>query len=172
MITHKFEFNFFETEIVASDELKQIIQKTNFHVYKKENVLSTWGLEKQEFQQKTIEELKPFLFNFAKQINQPNLTVQEIWCQKYSVDQHHGTHIHGVNDHEYSFIWYINCSELSSDTVFFNPGFPYVNTDSIKIKPKQNKFILFPGYIPHEVEKNKDNERCVISGNIKYHGKN
>jgi len=28
--------------------------------------------------------------------------------------------------------------------------------------------ILFPSYIPHEVLKNKDNERLILSGNI-YH---
>jgi hypothetical protein len=170
MIVHKFEFNFFETEIIASDKLKETIDKAQFHLYKKENVLTTWGLQNQEFQEKAIEDLKPFLLDFGKQINQPKAVVQDVWCQKYSVDQHHGTHIHGVGAHEYSFIWYINCSEQSSNTVFFNPGFPYVNTDYVKIKPKQNKFILFPGYIPHEVEKNSDNERCIVSGNIKFYG--
>ena len=66
-----------------------------------------------------------------------------------------------------SFIWYIDCTEQSANTIFYNPGFPYCSYFETKIKPEKNKIVFFDSFIPHEVENNNDTKRCIISGNFK-----
>ena len=55
----------------------------------------------------------------------------------------------------------------SSATRFYPPGYPYiVFNEFIDIYPKVGKLVVFPGYLPHEVLPNKDDERLIMSANI------
>jgi hypothetical protein len=64
------------------------------------------------------------------------------------------------------FVLYVSETKNSSNTCFFNPGYPYVHTHEYISKPKKGKIILFDKAIPHSVEPNKDEERLIVSGNI------
>tara|TARA_R110000796_G_scaffold201114_1_gene317248 strand:- start:2132 stop:2662 length:531 start_codon:yes stop_codon:yes gene_type:complete len=95
------------------------------------------------------------------------LQLLSIWCQKYEKESRHGMHVHHENTNYISFIWYVDCSEKSSNTIFYNPGHPYCSYFEGEVKPEKNKIIFFDSFIPHEVVKNNDTKRCVISGNFK-----
>lgn len=90
--------------------------------------------------------------------------LEDVWIQKYNKLQFHDLHIHGQNN--YSFVWYIDCSDKSSRTIFHNPGYPYIETQRVEVYPSKGKFILFDGVVPHVVLPNKDNKRLVVSGNF------
>jgi hypothetical protein len=95
--------------------------------------------------------------------------LEDVWIQKYNKLQFHDLHIHGQNN--YSFVWYIDCSEKSSKTIFHNPGYPYIDTQRVEVIPSKGKFILFDGVIPHYVLPNNDSKRLIVSGNLLKHEK-
>lgn len=88
----------------------------------------------------------------------------DIWIQKYKLNSYHSLHIHG-NGNVFSFVWFMDCTESSSELIFHNPGYPYIVTNTLIIKPEIGKLIFFDGSIPHYVPPNKDTKRLVISGN-------
>jgi len=91
------------------------------------------------------------------------------WVQKYEKEDYHELHTHGASNKLKSFVLYLNCTDKSSEIIFYQPGYPLIHDlKPIHVKPKKGLLILFPSYIPHEVLKNKDNERLILSGNI-YH---
>lgn len=104
---------------------------------------------------------------FEKDINlfmkNLDLKVTRIWAQKYENAQHEAhTHLPA----EYSFVWYIEVDRDCSEIVFYNPGWPYFETHKIKVKPFTGLFLLFPGFLPHEVLYNTKCKRNIISGNL------
>ena len=65
------------------------------------------------------------------------------------------------------FVWFIEGDKNSSPLSFYDVGYPYVDINT----PKDFEFVpgtllLFPGYMPHEVRPNKNNNRLVVSGNL------
>ena len=90
------------------------------------------------------------------------------WFQKYEKINYHPLHTHGSEEGLFCCIHYIQTSDKSANTNFYTPGWPYVcNEESkISIKPKNNKLIVFPSYLPHEVEINKDKTRLIFSANF------
>ena len=56
-----------------------------------------------------------------------------------------------------TFIWYLNDITEGGYTEF-NTGF--------KVQPEAGKLVIFPGFIPHEVRPNKNNNRVIVSGNV------
>jgi len=129
------------------------INYTSF--YKEENPL---------LKDKTFDILLPFLKKIKEKAS---ITFEGCWVQKYVRDQYHHLHTHhSEGSNGYSFVLYINETKDSSNTCFFNPGYPYIFTHEYISKPKKGKIILFDKAIPHSVEPNKDEERLIVSGNI------
>ncbi len=96
-----------------------------------------------------------------------NLTLKNCWVQKYLKNSYHSLHTHGLNYNEKSFVWFIEGDEKSSPTIFYDVGFPYVNTQqSISFKFVPGTLLIFPGFLPHEVVPNKNNKRLIVSGNV------
>lgn len=96
--------------------------------------------------------------------------IRTFWFQDYSnKNDKIGTHIHHCGSKfEYSFVFYIKCTETSAPTIFHVPGFPYTTDEAIIIKPEKGLCVFFPGYLPHESEPNLDNTRFIMSGNIQF----
>jgi hypothetical protein len=63
---------------------------------------------------------------------------------------------------------YVDCSENSAPTIFYNVGYPYIQHDLVNIHPVIGRLVVFQGAIPHEVPPNTDDKRLVISGNISF----
>ncbi len=103
----------------------------------------------------------PILKNLRKQVisilNKKNLILKNNWSQLYNNKNLHRIHTHGKNS-DYSGIIYI---QGKTPTVFYNRNYdPYFE------KFENNKMILFPSWIPHEVRTlQTDENRLVISFN-------
>ena len=89
------------------------------------------------------------------------------WIQKYNKKDWHQTHIHNPMEGDYSFIYYIECSDKSSFNIFIL-DYPYIMEELIHVVVKKGRCVIFKGGIPHEVRSNNDNVRKVVSGNIKF----
>jgi hypothetical protein len=89
-----------------------------------------------------------------------NLKLKNCWVQKYLKNSYHSLHVHDSD--EKSFVWFIEGNEKSSPTVFYDVGFPYINTNqSISFKFIPGTLLIFPGFLP-----NKNNNRLIVSGNV------
>jgi len=104
----------------------------------------------------------PILKNLRKQVisilNRKKLILANNWAQLYNKNNCHGVHIHAGSD--YSGIIYV---KGETPTVFYDRNF-----NQYCEKFENNKMILFPSWIPHEVKPLQLNEnRLIISFNAK-----
>ena len=142
--------NFFK---VIVKNYKNDFNYTTFH---KENILLI----------PQITNLKKTLDNI---FNKLNLKVLHAWLQGYGENNFHDCHTHA--ECMYACILYLDCSNKSSETVFYHPTYPHsvmyhVKKTTIKIKPKVGKLIIFPSYLLHMVLPNKDKKRLILSANL------
>jgi hypothetical protein len=160
-----FNFNFpiFIKDITLNKNYINIVKNkklTNFefnknNYFKKNNI---------NFINQTSNEIKNFLLEIIKQLNYTKYKIENVWVQKYNDSDFHDCHIHNPNG--FSFIIYIDCTDSSSETMFYNVGYPYFTIETFKIKPKIGRSIVFHGAIPHTALPNKDDKRLIVSGNI------
>jgi len=115
---------------------------------------------------KENESFNKFIRNKLKNVfEKHNLKLKKSWVQKYLKNNYHSLHIHNIN--EKSFVWFIEGSEKSSPLYFYDVGYPLINTHrEISFKFKPGTLLIFPGFIPHEVRPNKNNNRLIVSGNV------
>jgi len=104
----------------------------------------------------------PILKNLRKQVisilNRKKLILTNNWAQLYNSNDYHGVHIHSGSD--YSGIIYV---KGETPTIFYDRNFGHYCE-----KFENNKMILFPSWIPHEVKPIQSNEnRLIISFNTK-----
>jgi hypothetical protein len=114
--------------------------------------------------EKTKIEIDLYLLEILKFLNLKKYNLEDIWIQKYDPNDFHDCHIHYPN--KFSFIIYIDCSNISSETMFYNVGYPYFLIKSYKVKPKIGRCVVFHGALPHTALPNKDKKRLIVSGNI------
>jgi hypothetical protein len=171
---HTFVTEFFEIDTVPfnrKNDLIKNIKKLNFKTI--DCVESTYDKTNNVLENKGFEKFKNFITNYIQAINlnflnKKKFAIGNSWFQLYKKEQHHTFHTHGYTENQFSLIYYIKVTENSSKTVFQFPGYPYIeNQQRYKIKPKENKLIIFPAYIPHYVEPNKDKSRLIFSCNFK-----
>ena len=112
--------------------------------------------------------LKEVFIKLLKEFNYKELKIINFWFQKYDINNFHEMHTHNCEGSDLSFILYLNCTENSGNTLFYFPGYPYINNDKcLSIKPEKGLCLIFPSYMPHLTEINKDNKRFIVSGNLK-----
>ena len=172
--TINFNFPIFITKLKLNNDLidfaksikledsKQTVVKTTYHyVFDNDEKGIKSNIELSVLVQKNIDF---FLKHILEQLNFSSYEMNYCWVQKYEKLNYHDCHIHNANG--FSFILYLNCSEKSSDTIFYNVGHPYLTLYNYRIKPKIGKCVVFHGAIPHGVLPNEDTERFIISGNL------
>jgi hypothetical protein len=94
-----------------------------------------------------------------------NLVLSHCWIQKYLKNSYHSVHTH--NPKGKSFVWFIEGNKDSSPLCFYDVGYPSVDiNENITCEFVPGKLIIFPGFIPHEVRPNKNNNRLIVSGNL------
>jgi hypothetical protein len=116
------------------------------------------------FSSQTNQEIKNYLLKILKNLNLNEYKIKKIWVQKYNKNNFHDCHIH--NPTEFSFILYVDCTDNSSETIFYNVGYPYFLTGNFRVKPKIGRCVVFHGALPHCALPNKDDKRLIVSGNI------
>jgi hypothetical protein len=111
--------------------------------------------------------ISSYLYIFCKNVlNKEKFTITESWFQKYLKDSYHDIHVHHCRENSYSLIFYVDATNNSSVTNFHIPGYPYTPGTTKIIKAEKNKLVIFPGYIPHQVPFNKDEQRIIFSANF------
>jgi hypothetical protein len=151
----------FANSIKLEDSKQTVVQTTYHYAFDKDEEGIKKNVELSILIKKNIDF---FLKYILEQLNFSFYEITYCWVQKYNKLNYHDCHIHNADG--FSFIIYINCSEKSSDTIFYNVGHPYLTLYNYKIKPEIGKCIVFHGAIPHGVLPNEDNERMIVSGNI------
>lgn len=114
------------------------------------------------------EELLQYFISLGGQfLSAKQIIIEDSWVQYYENNEFHSTHVHGtLEKNKYSFIFYLQASDQSAKTCFNGPGYPYIQSEEIKIIPKTNKLVIFDSHLPHYVESNKGEERIILSGNF------
>ena len=112
-----------------------------------------------------------------------NVKIGNSWININSKDCYNSTHVHAGTT--FSGVYYVKSSEQSGLIRFernFYESFlinsygkindrSELNADGVYYSPVEGRILLFPSYIPHSVEKNKDDlERVSISFNVLYYG--
>lgn len=110
-----------------------------------------------------------FFIEVGKLLKKSGMSVIKLWVQRYDRGAYHPVHVHAADKNSYSFVLYVDCTEHSAPTMFYNLGFPYVDHDAFKIRPKRGRCVLFPGAMPHEAMPNTDERRLIVSGNLIYY---
>lgn len=134
------------------------------------NIIKSWPLNKYDYNNNSyydnlnFHELKKIVnHKLDKIFKENNCYLFDAWIQSYNNNQFHDLHLHPESF--MSFVWYIDCTDISSETIFFNPGYPYIEKNKLSVKPEKGKLILFDSALPHHALPNKDNQRLIISGN-------
>ena len=159
MPKHSFIYSIIE-EFVEVD--KESLKQINKIKLKKDDNIPDMNLTSYYDKNKSFDD---FLKNkLNKVFEKYKLTLKDSWVQKYLKNNYHSLHTHDVKTK--SFVWFIQGDKNSSPLYFYDVGFPMVDTNqSIKINFVPGKLIIFPGFIPHEVRPNKNNNRLIVSGN-------
>ena len=165
LTTYNFEFGVHNVDINLDKKFIQKIKKIKLpkHKFNKNNFNEKTDVDLMNFLDLN---LKPYFKEVAKKLNKEEYNLINCWVQKYEKTNFHDCHTHILTD--YSFILYIECSEKSSPTIFYNPLYPYVDLSRLQIKPSSGKLLVFSGCIPHMVPPNEDNKRLIVSGNIAF----
>ena len=117
----------------------------------------------------TMKQVEPFFKEIGSKLEKSGMSVLKVWVQKYEDNNYHPVHVHEPHHDSFSFIFYLDCTETSACTVFYSPGYPYVDHTTFKLEPKIGRCVLFPGALPHEAMPNTDKARLIVSGNIRFH---
>lgn len=164
-----FDISFYEMEIPFDNtSLLEVIKNTKMEQLQ---MLTSYQKDNNVLNKENMNDFKNHLFYFldlfTKKILQlEKFEVCESWFQCYSKDAYHPLHIHGTNSNQWSLIYYIQVSENSSNTEICGPGHPYIDFPKKIVKPKANKLVIFPSCLPHEVLKNEDDKRIILSANL------
>ncbi len=158
---------------IITDYDNQILKNyiNDLQMPKEENVHSTFYLEKNILFNSSLNNFKNFIFFylyiFCKNVlNKEKFIVTESWFQKYFKNEHHDIHVHHCKENSYSLIFYVDATNNSSVTNFYIPGFPYAPEIIKSVVAEKNKLVIFPGYLPHKVPPNKDEQRIIFSANF------
>lgn len=116
----------------------------------------------------TLACVDPFFIAVGRMLKKSGMQVLKMWVQRYEPGGYHPVHVHATDKDHYSFVFYVDCTEASAPTMFYNFGFPYVDHEAFKMRPVKGRCVLFPGAMPHEAMPNADDRRLIVSGNIVY----
>jgi len=167
---HSFSFVFYELNFQFEiSSIIEFLKKTNFT---KGQQLSTFVANNQIIEEQELYQFKQNIFSFISDFTINVLKKEKFsflgsWFQAYCQGDFHDCHTHGNTSNQYSLLLYIQASELSSPTIFYPPGHPYLHEfGEIKIQPVKNKILIFPSCIPHTACPNKDDQRIIFSANF------
>jgi len=174
---HEFKTKIYEGHISFNQNKVLQLLKSRDNIISREKYMSTSYLKEKnillckgfEF---LLEECKSFYNYVAKENNYKTVRVTSSWFQIYDKGDFHDTHIHDISNrvyHFWNFIFYIECSTNSSNTIILEPGYPYIDSNKrIAIKPTIGGCVGFPGHLPHYVEPSHSDKRVILSSNVEF----
>lgn len=164
-----FDVSFYEIELEFDNF--SVINFLQNHKMTKEEMMTTYYEFENVLERKELEDFKNHIYDhvylFVKNVlKKEKVILKESWFQAYEQNSYHPIHIHGIREKNWSLIYYIQVSPISARTTIYMPGYPYVPEIKKSIIPKKDKLVLFPSYLPHQVELNKDSSRIILSANL------
>jgi hypothetical protein len=171
IVQKDFVESMFYQDLDVSQELYDYV--TSYEMDKIDHVETSFNRKEVDLRlaEMTMKCVEDFFIEIGKRINKTSLQLLKIWVQRYGQYSHHAIHIHAADAHNYSFVFYVDCTEKSAGTMFYSVGYPYVDHTNVKVLPKKGRCVVFPGAMPHEALPNQDNKRVIVSGNIVYFDK-
>tara|TARA_R100001129_G_scaffold98845_3_gene67259 strand:+ start:2298 stop:2807 length:510 start_codon:yes stop_codon:yes gene_type:complete len=162
----KFETNIYTTTIKLNKKFLSLFED----MFLQEREDNKNNYYKKEFSDKIKEQdICDYISPAITKIVKGKFRLDSWWVQRYGPGDFHKIHTHGAAPNLKSFVLYLNCSKDSSKIVFYQPGYPLLEEQKPHyVTPHKGLLIVFPSYIPHQVLRNNDNERLILSGNI-YH---
>jgi len=161
MFKHNFSYSIWENFIPINIKLKNKIKKIKVKKFTE----NTNNFNKDCRMNPTLKDIVDE--NLTSTFKEFNLTLDNCWVQHYKKNDYHSLHTHFNKMKDFSFVWFISGSPNSSPIRFFDVGYPVISTGKIlTFKFKPGLFLLFPGFLPHEVPSNKSNNRVIVSGNL------
>ena len=154
---HTFEYNIFEEYLNIDKEILKNIKKYPLNKY---------NMNSNNFSNKDKKLLNMVKKKLKDIFEKHKLNIIDCWIQLYLKNDYHSIHTHFATQKDYSFVWFIDGDKKSSPVIFHEVGYPLINNNKqIKFDFKPGTLLIFPGFIPHEVPPNKNNNRLIISGN-------
>lgn len=154
---HSFEYNIFEEQI---DITSKILKEVKSYSLTKDETNNNNYLKKDK---KLLHMVRKNLKDIFKK---HKLNIIDCWVQLYLKNNYHSVHTHFATQKDYSFVWFINGDKNSAPIIFYEIGYPLINSNKkITFNFKPGMLLIFPGFMPHEVPANKSNNRLIISGN-------
>jgi len=154
---HTFEYNIFEEYVDINDKILSDVKSYPLTKYKMNN---------NNFIKKDKKLLSMVRKNLINIFKKHKLNIRDCWVQLYLKNNYHSVHTHFATQKDYSFVWFIDGDKNSSPIIFYEIGYPLINSNKkIKFDFKPGMLLIFPGFMPHEVPLNKSNNRLIISGN-------
>jgi len=164
-----FDISFYEIELDFNNS--KIIDFLKNYKMVSDEMLTTYYEFKNILEEKELEDFKNHIYThisvFVENVlKKERFILKDSWFQAYQENSYHPLHIHGILEKNWSLIYYIQVSSTSAKTIMHMPGYPYAPEIKKSIIPKKDKLVLFPSYLPHQVELNKDNSRIILSANL------
>jgi hypothetical protein len=157
MKNYEIKYEILKNFLCPLKEHQEEFDMIDFETLPKKEMQTTY-----ETKEKVNEKIYFFLDKYFEKFN---FTITNLWAQRY-INGRHSAHIHPQC--AASFIWYVKADENCSKILFYNPGWPYIDTHKFEIQPVTGTLLLFSAGIPHEVLENKNQIRNVIAGNLKW----
>ena len=89
--------------------------------------------------------------------DRPRLEYNNFWANVYEKGDYAESHCH--KPHDFSFAYFVKSKWYYSSLVFTDSG--------KKVRPKEGRFVAFPGYLRHHVPKHRYKDtRITLSGNL------
>ena len=159
---------YFKKIIPFSKDYLEFVKNQKLNNYEAQNNNYDYDEPNKELLDLTLRQLDPFFKEVGIYLGYKKYGLVKAWIQHYEKGHFHDLHTHESIKDFYSFSYIIDCTEDSSHLNLYNPGYPYLSYYAKKIKPEIGLCTLFPCFLPHSVDPNKDNVRLIVSGNIKW----
>jgi hypothetical protein len=164
---NNFTQSIYSKKIEISKEMIDILNSIKLE--QKDNNLTSYHIKNNiNDSEKIFSYLNNEFLYLSKILKVKNFVIKKWWVQKYNKGDWHILHTHGTLKNSLSFVLYLDCSEDSSEIVFFGPGYPLIEYEPISFKPEKGLLIIFPSHLPHAVLPNQDYKRFILSGNMIY----
>jgi uncharacterized protein (TIGR02466 family) len=141
------------------------------------SVRNGWQSDKNIYDHKLFHPLCDYILNKSKKtlLKEKNSTpyITSMWLNVHS--QHGFNHAHVHSGGWYSGVYYLQCTDKTGNITFLDPrpgaemSFYHksIESNNHSIRPKTGDLILFPAWLPHLVEPNKDTQnRISVAFNI------
>jgi hypothetical protein len=158
------DFQFADT---FNKEVLSLIKSETFSISKDVTNVKAWHTDwVWQSENFNIIKFKTFLIHEIEKFFNPGVRIDgdrfflefhNFWANVYYKGDYANSHDH--RPYDFSFAYFVKTKWYDSPLIFTDSG--------KRIRPKEGRFVVFPGYIKHHVPKHRYNDtRITLSGNL------